>query len=490
LTKKKAQVYLNLLIMVLVLTVLLSLQDPGTVRGQTNPQIEWSHEVILTKNVLARPQSFFPVIAADTLGAVHVFWTEGDTIFYMHKDPVGWSNPIDVVFQQEKSIQFPQVAIDNNQVLHLVWEAFGNIYHKSVPAWKSMDIHAWSQEKVIGVIGGVGTPLRLAVDPKDRLHILFSDWKQSGELTNPGDVYHFYSDDHGFSWSGFTQISSMPSGDLATDPRMAFDREDRVHVVWGQMSPKKDGYQNGVYYARISMHDGEVSSPLEIAHHRPNDKWMMGINLGVVNQNEIHTVWVCGDQARRCHAWSQDGGQTWTFPQELFKDLIGLSGWDSLFTDSAGTLYWMGVLRYPQGMYYTYWTGSEWIDPPLMGSTDTYMQIGENIMNSVSLGNQVHVVVQLDDTIAYMTGVTHAPNIQAQDFSSPVPEVTEEPLAVSDEVISPMNTDQIIRKTSLPVIESSPVVLQTNLIVFSASSCVVLIFLAVTMIFHINRRQV
>lgn len=472
----------------ILVTVLLAPGDMA--RAQQERSIDWSAERVLQQIFRVRAQTFFPVVAADSFGNVHVFWTEGHAVYYMRKDKTGWSAPFDVVYQSGSSINFPQAVVDKNQRLHLVWEAFGKIYHKSVYAWESTKLGKWSQDQLVATIGGTGTTLRLAVDHSNRLHLLFSDWYGSGE-TVAGNVYHMQSDDDGETWSELHQISSVPDGDLSTDPRIAFDSLERAHIVWSQMSPSQDGLQEGVYYARLSKGGLEVTAPYEIARHQPDYKWLMGINVGVVNDNEIHAIWVCGEQAKRCQSMSTDGGQTWQTSAPLFPDLIGLSGWDTMFTDSSGTLYWMGVLRYPQAMYYSYWDGTQWVDPPVIGSTDQYMQLGENVMTTVAMGNQVHAVIQLGETIAYMSGVTNALGEEAADYSIYVPTETPTRVVKATPDRTKIAAEKAANATPQQEINQvyNPNTAQANLAIFTLSAVLTAVGLVLVGMLYLFRKK-
>jgi hypothetical protein len=405
--------------------------------------IDWSHEEVITTIEGVKPQTFFPVVAADSYGAVHLFWTEGRVIYYAQKDLLGWSNPIDVVWFEPGGLQFPSVAIDQNGIIHLVWVIYSQIRYKSVPAWETTDLHRWSEERTIGVIGGVQTPVRIGVDHQNRLHVIFVDAFGSSD-TFAGNVYHFMSSDSGESWSDFEQVSSVPSADLATDPRMAFDDHDRTHIVWGEMSPNADGAQRGVFYTQLDEMGQALSPIIEIDHLKPKEKWMMAINVGITGDNDVQAIWTCGERPERCHAWSSDGGQTWTAPKKIFEGLIGLSGWDAFFNDGSGMLYYLSVLRYPQAMHYSYWNRSQWESPPLIASTDPYMQVGENVMAAVGMGNRVHVVAQLGDTIFYMDGMTGAA------------EERQTPPATPTAVYSPAASPEIVIPLASPLPQSAP----------------------------------
>lgn len=399
-----------------------AIPGPSPAVGQPGGNIQWSKETVLAEIGDLDPQTFFPVIAADPYGSVHVFWTEGQAIYYLRKDPTGWTSKVDVVWSGERTIQSPSVAIDQQGRLHLAWQVFGEIYHKSVPAWQAGDLHRWGPDELLGQYGGGSQPLRIAVDPQNRLHILFADWFGLPGVTRRGNVYHFQSEDGGKTWSDFEQISSLGEDELATDPRMAFSPDGKVHIAWGQMNPRLNGLQQGVFYARLSEEGQLEIPPVQLAQREANDKWLMAINIAA-RSDEVNAIWVCGEQATRCQAWSNDGGETWSRPQRVFDKLIGLSGWDALVVDGAGGLYWLTVLRYPQALHYSYWQGTRWQDPPVAGPTDEFVKLGENVMAVVGLGNQVHVVIQLGSVIAYVQGRTPAEG----DSPLPVPATGAEP---------------------------------------------------------------
>ena len=382
--------------------------------------ISWSKEEIIATINSDQPQTYFPVIAADNYGSTHIFWTEENAIYYIHKDEAGWTLPIDIEYSREQSFTFPSTVIDQNGILHLVWYAYGEVYYKHVPAWEATNLHNWSATRTIAVIGGSSTPLRIGVDLNNNLHIILSDWiGRSGETTK-GDVYHFYSSDHGQNWTRLVKVSAVSNGELATDPRMAFDDQGNVHIAWAQMAPNLSGRQQGIYYARLSDQWERPTLPQEIASNEQNENWLMGANIAVSRDNTVHLVWVCGMQAHRCQSWSTDGGVSWSSPQQIFENLLGLSGWDVMVNDGAGNLFLITDLRYPQAMYYSYWNGEGWQDPPLIASTDPYMKLGENIMAAVGLNNQIHVVVQLGNVISYMSGRTTAPAITPAQIPTPI----------------------------------------------------------------------
>jgi hypothetical protein len=441
--------------------------------------ITWSKEEILASIEGVQKQSFFPVIAADPYGGVHVFWTQGNAIYYRYKEGLSWSLPIDVVWSEAESITFPSVVVDQDGILYLAWFSYGEIRFKSVPSWEAGNVHKWSTDKTIGYTGGSGTPLRMAVDAKNRLHIVFADWYG----TEPGNVYHMLSIDGGETWSNPLKISSISQRQLATDPRIAIDDQGQAHIVWGLMDQNQEGLQLGVYYARLDSDGNLLEDSVEIAHRQPSDKWFMAINVAVRGE-EVHLIWVCGEQAQRCQTWSENGGGTWLPYQRVFKELIGLSGWDALVVDGADNLVWLTVLRYPQGMYSSAWEENSWTDPPLIASTDPYMKLGENVMAVVGSGNQIHVVVQLGNTISYMFGKTPAERKPLQP--KPGAQITPTPNASTDTPISSEVLSTSVEIQNFTWVKTSN--FSTGNILLISSLAVLLFIFLITLVYRFIRR--
>lgn len=414
--------------------------------AQSSGNIDWSDEEIVAQVIDAAPQSLFPVITADNYGTAHIFWTVGQGIYYSYKKGQEWSQPIDVVWEDQKEFTFPAVIIDHNEVLHLFWVSWGKIYHKCVPSQDAADIKAWSEQQVVVEFGGTGTSIRVALDTQNRIHLVFSDWHGVYGQTIQGNVYQIVSDNNGTAWTEPVKVSYVPREDLATDPRIAIDDQDKVHIVWGLMDPLLHGESQGVYYSRLSQ-DGQLEIIQEqIDYPETEETWMTNINVATLGNNQVVLVWVCGlDQARRCTRSSKNGGDHWNDTQEVFTDLLGLSGWDALGIDGSNNLYWLTVLRYPQALYSSVWSGIEWQDPPQVASTDTVMKLGENINAATNLGNQIHVVVQLGNNIAYMRGITDALGkpVHIPPTSSPevnITYVSPSPVPPSAAVITSMQT--------------------------------------------------
>ncbi len=93
---------------------------PGSSLAQV-AGINWFKEEVIATIDTAKPQIYYPAIAADDYGSIHIFWTEEHAIYYIQKNEAGWTAPIDVEYSEAKSFTFPATAIDHKGMLHLVW---------------------------------------------------------------------------------------------------------------------------------------------------------------------------------------------------------------------------------------------------------------------------------------------------------------------------------------------------------------------------------
>jgi hypothetical protein len=411
------------IILILILTSCLLISNKQEIAAKNSRTIEWTNPTIIAEVQGVALQTMYPVIAADDFGTVHVFWTTGYTIFYISKDSTSWSNPIDVVWSNSANVRFPSVAIDKRGYLHLVWVDNGDIFHKSVHVRDAREVRKWSNQTKIADIGMAWKNIEIAVDHLDHLNVVFVEFYDQPGKTKGGNVYHIYSEDNGLTWSPFLQVSTIQDNELAWDPRMAFDSQNRVHIVWGVMAPLLFGQHQGVHYARLSPDKKTTEIEVEIDHRRPETKWMMSINIAILPNDEVHLVWTCTiEKSWRCHTWSIDGGDNWQKNQTYFDNLVGHSGWDAIQIDGAGNLYWITVLRYPQAMYYSTWINGSWIDPPIPATTEEGMNMGEDVRAAVNLGNKIYLVAQISRFIYYMEGETNAPKVEPFIVSTKEPE--------------------------------------------------------------------
>jgi hypothetical protein len=187
-----------------------------------------------------------PAIAIDSTDVIHVAWrdnTPGNEEIYIKSSTNSgktWSIPKRLTWSSGWS-QYPAIAIDSNDTLHLVWDdpTSGNaeIYYK-----KSTDRGAtWSSMKRLTWTSGGSFGPDMAVDSTGHIHVVWEDF-------TPGlpDIYHKSSPDGGTTWSAVERITWTSGQSMS--PAIAADSSGTVHVVWHDDTPGK----SEIYYKKGS----------------------------------------------------------------------------------------------------------------------------------------------------------------------------------------------------------------------------------------------
>jgi hypothetical protein len=427
-------------------------------------EVRWSDPINLSNTLTS---SYYPAVAADPYGNVHVFWIEdeggmpvkgeparnGNAVYHTMWDGSSWSPPVDVVFDARGTMSYPWAVIDDTGIIHLVWRSFFGLQYSRASALSAISARAWSRPRTI--VPSRGDCAHLVSGEGGTLHLVYAHWEDARDSYKDGNVYYLSSPDGGLSWSSPVRISEISdSGQItAGAPRLAIDHIGRLHVVWYEAGPP-DWLGNAIFYARSLDHGRTWSSPRQVYLRTGSERWAAKPNVAAIVDDEIHLVWVCGEAAHRCHQWSSDGGQTWSPPQRLFGTLHSLAGWDAVAVDGAGYLFWVIQLRYPSAMYYSYWDGARWLDPPRAFITEGPMASGHLATMITSRGNMLALVLQHETggEVYFSFGYTSAP----YEPPLPTPTLRVEPVSMAASDIPDLAT---FEKT--PILMTPTVVTKT-----------------------------
>lgn len=449
--------------------------------------LAWSEPTRVSTNVPARVD-WFPAVAADGLGNVHVIWNQTS-----YDDDKGHN------------------ATDP--------EAIGQLEYTR---WNGQ---SWTRQTDLSLIW-YGYALRnsLTVDPSGRLQILYKGW---GTPDRPiagrafQDIWHMSAPaseaDAVYAWGDRTRVSG---GKPAYFTDVVADSKGTLHIIW------TEGDANGIYallYARST--DGGATWSQRVNLSGDDPVWWYRAHLTVDQSDRLHVVWeVLSDAVTKStagfgvtawanYAQSDDGGRTWSrreFPGTVATTGSGLSapgpqqpdvavdgngtivliyreyGTDRIMSrqsldgtrwsaaeplpgiksgvarpydiydtarDSAGHVHLVAV-GYPNGssemsVLHAEWTGSSWTLPEVIVSGAPYPEYPRLAIGS---GNQLHVVWFGGDNastnrtpvgIWYSTATASAPRVEqrpavAADLTSarganrvPAPTPKATPLSVT-----------------------------------------------------------
>ena len=380
----------------------------GEVVALEAPAITWSEPTNLSRSA---PSSAYPTIVADQHGWVHVFWSEdvngmplrsgdlpsvGNAIAYSRWDGARWTQPVDVVSVPGEALAgFPEVAIDAENNLHLVWIGQRTVYHSKAPATEAASTHAWSTPVPVAQGNLPRThPVDIAIDAASVIHVLLAD------NTYEGAARVTRSLDGGASWQPLQDVSppSDPLESSISRVRLMVDAMDRLHATW--QSNQAEGYGQAVYYAR-SVDSGQTWDPPERFGYRdPGEIFVEYLSLASRGENELHAFYVDGGTVGRWHRISLDGGETWSAAQHIITDMEGINGYMAPVVDGAGRLHLvinMRTMEQVVGIYHAVWLEGNWSAVRPVDVTSPAAPSAHATAAVLQLGNEIHVVyVQLD----------------------------------------------------------------------------------------------
>ncbi len=261
--------------------------------------------------------SWEPSIAIDNNGNLYAVWqdtTDGiwgtDTeIMYAYNDGNGWSKAtvISDGFNNEywnvASSYSPEIAIDNNGNLHVVWEdwTIGPWGTDSEIMYTYNDGSGWSNATVISDDmsnwndGNSNNP-SIAVDDNGVIYVTWYDDTEGIWWGGSGDSEIMYTYNDGSGWSNVAIISDGYSNEYWNDdssyyPKIAVDNNEIKYIVWVDDTNGIWGTDTEIMYA---YNDGSGWSNVTVISDDMSN-WNNGVSSNpdiVVDDNEtLYVVW-------------------------------------------------------------------------------------------------------------------------------------------------------------------------------------------------------
>jgi len=226
-------------------------------------------------------------------------------LFWLTTDALAdWSAAKRLTWTSGES-HLPAIAIDSGNAIHVVW--YDNtpdnyeIYYKQSENGGT----TWSAAKRLTWTSGLSSDPALAVDSGDVIHVVWQD-------DTPGnyEIYYKRSEDGGTTWSTSKRLTWTLSG--SHRPVIAIDSGDTIHVVWSDDTPgnaeihyknSADGGTTWSAVKRLTWTSGKSSSPA----------------MAIGTDNAIHIVWEDNttDNGEIYYKGSTDGGSTWSAAKRI-----------------------------------------------------------------------------------------------------------------------------------------------------------------------------
>jgi len=353
--------------------------------GAANSQAQWTPIKRLTWN---NGTSYFPTIAADSSGNVHVVWSD-DTpgnyeIFYGKSTDGGstWMTTQRITWNNGDSLA-PAIAVDSSGNPHVVWydKTPGNYeiyYRKSTnggSSWMTTQRISWN-------IGSTQYPA-VAVDSSGSVHVVWYD-----DMPGNREIYYRKSTNGGSSWVTTQRITWNNGHSLSPD--IAVDPSGNPHAVWHDSTP--GNYE--IFY-RKSANGG--STWMTIQRISWNNAYSLCPAIAVDSSGNVHVVWYDSTPGnftvyfRKSPNW----GSTWMTTQRITWD-NAFSGYPDIAVDSSGNVHmvWYGDKPGNYEIYYRKSTngGSTW-----MASQRITWKDGTSALPDIAVDSSGNVHVVWDD---------------------------------------------------------------------------------------------
>ena len=326
---------------------------------------------------------FFPRIAADSSGHLHLVWFTGESgdenVFYKKSTNAGtsWSARTRLSYSSGLS-QDPDIAVDSSDALHVVWFDSGpgnyEIYHK-----KSADGgDSWSSSRRTTWTSTLSRYPALAIDAEDALHLL---WEEN--VSGNFDIFYKKSTDGSATWSTAKRLT-WTSG-LSQYPAIAAGPSNGLHLVWTDDTPG----DFEIFYRRSTDGGAVWSTSQKLA-------WITyeATRPDIVSDPSggIHVVGCDDGPGNReiFYKKSTNGGITWSLNKRL-SWTADRSYPPAIFLDSSGALHvvWADLTPGDMEIYYK-------------KSTDGGVTWTANRRLTWSSGSSLHPDITVDST-----GVCH-----------------------------------------------------------------------------------
>jgi hypothetical protein len=389
--------------------------------------ISWSGTVDVSETT---ESATHPTVAADAYGRVHVIWAQkhgsdkarpserlltGDTLYYRMWNGESWTAPIDIIVGGDDAwyLTYPYATVDADGVIHLLWASQDSLLYSRASVLHAQSAAGWSRPTPIVEESGINQS-RMVIGPNGDMHVVYT--RAAPALRGDGNITYIRSQDQGATWSDPRALSAVgPFEERAmSDPRIALDSQDRLHVVWAaNQAPSWTGQR--ILYAR-SEDGGDTWVPaIALGELEGDDNWADAPVVAATVDGTVHVVWACGRNPGRCYRASSDGGRTWSPKARILGELVSLAGWDALVADQEGTLHLAAQLRDPDAIYYTYKRLNGGWAPPVAVVTEPGADHGHYLQGALAAGNQFHVVMQnaIVATVYHVRVTTTAPAVAA-----------------------------------------------------------------------------
>ncbi|MFX1477574.1 MAG: OmpL47-type beta-barrel domain-containing protein [Promethearchaeota archaeon] len=253
-----------------------------------------------------------------------------------------WTTTEVISTESTLSSQYPEIAIDGNGNVHVVWEDYTDldgqgtdyeldIFYKRWDAISSI----WTTTEVVSTEStNQSRAPTLTVDGAGNVHVV---WRDSTNYDGSGTDYDiFYKRWNAISstWTT-TEVVSTESTGQSGEPTVTVDSAGNVHVAW---------YSNDIYYKRRDAISSTWTTTELVSTESTGGSWYPSI--AVDGNGNVHLVWY-GDENYSGSGTDNDifykrwnaTSNTWTTAEIISTESTGESTLPTIAVDGSGNVH-------------------------------------------------------------------------------------------------------------------------------------------------------
>ena len=262
-------------------------------------------EVVSTESIA---DSWYPSLAVDTLGNVHIAWNEltdyggsgtDQDIFYKRWETSSssWTTTEVVSTESTSTSRQPSIIVDSKQNVHISWmdysdyagsgsgppDIFYKYWNSSLSNWAitevvSVNSTAWADHPSIGV------------DLEGNVYLAWHDFTNIVDSGGDSDIFNNFRDVSTSSWNS-TELVSTGSTDGSEMPSLAVDETGNAYIVWNEHTDNflGSGTDPDVFYRCWNASTNSWST-LEVVTTESDD-YSIDASLTVDSIGNVHVAW-------------------------------------------------------------------------------------------------------------------------------------------------------------------------------------------------------
>src|SRR3989344_7243990 len=256
------------------------------VSGQSNPQIRWSNESLISSSNNFTLLALDPSIATDSQGNIHIIWMQKVSqyigeVFYSKLDKLG-----NKIIDDKQLSNFSgvagfktSIAVDKSDNIHIIWEhdKTGTLEHFT--RYTRLDKNGNIVVNGIALNGTSTGAHDLEIDSQGNIVLVWG-----------GDIIYYAKFDNlgnPIIKVGFLNRSS--SWDILESIKFAIDSNDTIHIVWAEENvTSSSNPATRVTYSRVDSNGNAIIKDLQL------DKGLgfsTSPDIAVDKQDNIYLSW-------------------------------------------------------------------------------------------------------------------------------------------------------------------------------------------------------